>query len=353
MRALGKRILQSLLSGDVVRALRGGEDVYFFMAGLRYLRALEKFIFGDTNFGYLTLLLMFTLVVFQIFQRFVGTSWALFVAALFVTPLGAPFALGLPAYGTVASMGFPDPIGVLVFLVGLLLIIGRSPTPASLPSVSRGFSGGLLLAFAVILRPNLLPMATIVIAAAAAGVAWQRRGWQAAILLASFAPVGLLALHNWVFAGVFVPFTSSPYIGQLYKTPPATYLHALWDILRLDFTDGHLQQIDAQLKDWIKGPAQKKVFGFLHAFQILILLYVVLLGKRYDAWLRQLGLAAMAGHAVALTYVNTPRYHWLTWLLTSLVGLAWLREDGAAAFGRMFPALSERWRANARGRLMS
>src|SRR5262249_44719160 len=54
---LARSMLRQLLAGDVGGALEGGESVFFFTPGMRYLRAAEHLIFGETYFGYLSLML--------------------------------------------------------------------------------------------------------------------------------------------------------------------------------------------------------------------------------------------------------------------------------------------------------
>jgi hypothetical protein len=42
---------RGIAHGDIAAALRGEENIFYFVPGFRYLRALEKFIFGDTEFA--------------------------------------------------------------------------------------------------------------------------------------------------------------------------------------------------------------------------------------------------------------------------------------------------------------
>ena len=65
-----RRIVRHLLSGDFAAALKGEENVYYFSPGLRYFRVLERFLFGDTFLGYLSMILAFPLLVFALFRRF-------------------------------------------------------------------------------------------------------------------------------------------------------------------------------------------------------------------------------------------------------------------------------------------
>ena len=56
---------RSCWPATVLGALEGGEKVFYYGGpGLRYLRAFERLIFGDTFLGYLSLMLLLPLLVF-------------------------------------------------------------------------------------------------------------------------------------------------------------------------------------------------------------------------------------------------------------------------------------------------
>ena len=58
-------------------ALRGEESVFYFTPGMRYLRAFEHVIFGESYLGYLALMLLLPMLVFAVFRRFLPLRWAL------------------------------------------------------------------------------------------------------------------------------------------------------------------------------------------------------------------------------------------------------------------------------------
>ena len=59
-------------------------------------------------------------------------------------------------------------------------------------------------------------------------------------------------------------------------------------------------------------------------------------------WLRLIGAAALAQHAVALVYVASARYHFLSWFLTGLIAAVWLRQTGLPWLARRYPAFYRR-----------
>ena len=75
---VGRVILQKLLAGDFFGALEGGEKVFYYGGpGLRYFRALEHIVFGESYLGYSSLILLFPFLVRALFRRFLPEHWAL------------------------------------------------------------------------------------------------------------------------------------------------------------------------------------------------------------------------------------------------------------------------------------
>ncbi len=72
------------------------------------------------------------------------------------------------------------------------------------------------------------------------------------------------------------------------------------------------------------------------------LVYVVVAGRGLDPWLRLIGAAALAEHAVALFYAATPRYYYLSWFLTVLVVMVLLHKVGVGWFRRRYPGFCQR-----------
>ena len=90
---VAQRMLQHLLAGDVRGFLEGGEAIFYYGGpGLRYFRALEHLVFGDSYLGYLTLVLLLPFAALALFRRFLPASWALALTLMFIAvPLGELF----------------------------------------------------------------------------------------------------------------------------------------------------------------------------------------------------------------------------------------------------------------------
>jgi hypothetical protein len=338
---LGRIALHHLLAGDFWEFLRGAESVYWYAPGLRYFRALEHVIFGETYLGYLSLILMLPFIVLALFRRFLPERWSLALILLFVAvPIGVLFGTSFLQYQKWASRGFADPAAYILFLAGILPIIGTSragPDRRFIPA----FFGALLLALAIFVKPVVALAAAVLLGGAGLALLYRGAWWRLAGLTIGFLPVFSMALHNWVYGHVFLLFSSNAQEPQVLVMPPSAYLAAARDMLNLDF--GGAGRALAQIANWLSGPAESYWTIPLNAAGFVILVYVVARGSRFDPWLRLLGAAALAQHTIGLFFPgDVARYHLLTWFLTMLVVMVFLREIGMDWLRHRYPRLVAR-----------
>ena len=323
-------IVRFLLAGDIVNALRGDESVYYFSPGLRYLRAFEHFVFGETYLGYLSLILALPFLVYALFGRFLPSNWATVVTLGFVaTPIGALFGSAYLYYVKWAARGFADPCGYILLLAGMVALIPR-PDEVDRPPVAPAFFGAMLMALGTFVRPNVA-LASGVMALGAIVFAARRRAFaRAGAVLAGFATLAVSPLHNWVFGHSTVPFAASVSLPTTLVMPPSEYFKAAYDVLRLDLASDHVLAAINKIAWWLSGPGNFYFMIPVNGAAVAALVWVGFFGSRFDPWLRLIALATLLEHGTGATYANWDRYHLVTWLLTALVAIVWLRESGIA-----------------------
>jgi hypothetical protein len=340
----GRLILQKLLAGDIWGALEGGEKVFYYGGpGLRYLRAIEHVVFGESYLGYLSLVLLLPVIAYGIFRRFLPERWPLALVLLFIAvPIGTLFGTTFVQYSQWAARGFADPAAYILFFCALLPIVGATsagPNGKFLPA----FFGALLLALAIVMKPIIAPAAAVFLAGAGLAALYRCEWPRLTGLCIGFLPVFSMALHNWVFGRVFVLFSANSANADLLVMPPSAYLTALRELFTLDFSGAMLRRALTQVADWLSGPAESYWTIPLNAAGVAILLAVVLRGRSFDPWLRLIGASALAQHAVALFYTAAiARYHFLTWYLTMLVVMVWFHDVGIDWLRRRHPLVSQR-----------
>jgi hypothetical protein len=228
-------MVQQLLSGDILAALKGMEPVFYFTPGSRYLRAVEHMIFGETYLGYVSLLLWLPFLVLALFRRFLGARWGIAVALMFIAvPVGALFGSTFYLYTKHAAHGYGDPAAAILFLATLLLLIGRAPHGPG-ERFGPAFGAGLLFALALFVRPNLAIGAAILLGGAGLAALYHRQLRRLTGMCLGFVPVFGMLLHNWYFGGEFVLFSSQTTNPAAVPVPPHTYVTAFGDLLHFDF----------------------------------------------------------------------------------------------------------------------
>ena len=189
---VGRIILQKLLAGDVWGALEGGEKVFYYGGpGLRYFRALEHIVFGESYLGYLSLILLLPFLAHRLFRRFLPEPWPLALILLFVAiPLGMLFGTSFAQYVKWAARGFADPAAYILFVAGLVTVIGANvagPSGKFFPALF----GALLLALGIAMKPIIAPAAAVLLGGAGLAALIEKQ-WPRLVGLCIGSPTGVL-----------------------------------------------------------------------------------------------------------------------------------------------------------------
>jgi hypothetical protein len=322
--------------GEIVEALQGSEAVYWFTPGTRYVRMVEKLIFGDTNLLYALLVPCIPIVVFFLVRHFVGTRWAWAVTATCcVMPVGN---LSFLQYLANAKLGYGEAVAGGLFLLGLLVMLrtqaGWGGTERNLPMV---WGAGAALAASMFIRPNYA-FAVVWLGAAYTWASLRRRDVGPVVALGLGLALALwMPLHNWYYGGEFYLISES---GRTYALSLGVgdYVSAFGDLLRGRADTDAVILTSEQLKGWLWDP------GFLvrpelqslawaaHGIKLLALTvtcWVVFRGivgvLAKETALAIVAMAAICAHVPMLfTYTTHYRYAMLGWDLSLVVLIVWL-----------------------------
>ena len=319
---LGRNILVHVLSGDWKSAFRGGEDVFWNTPGFRYFRAIEKLFFGDTNFGYLAVALLFPYIVFGFLENFISKKLA-FCSTLFFMLGYLPFNilanLGVTyyIYLMVARGGWPEVLAFSAVLGGLTLALryGNSRNGGYL---WYGSLAHFLFFITVFMRPQFCVTALIAVLYFAFRAF--KRGMIKEVFFTwiAFAPVLFPLVHNYYFGGKICLFTG--FIHQSIAVPPSTYLNAGKELLSLNFSEHNFFKVIKHLKEMI-GPWYRMVFlGFVF--------YAAFPNRKVPPNVRLVAILCISLHFVNLfVFATYFRYVLLAWALTVVIVifLFWLK----------------------------
>jgi hypothetical protein len=292
--ARAREIVQDLLAGHVGVALRDSGG-----AGFPYVRALERVVFGDTNLGYLAMMLGLPFAYLALCRRFLPRQWALALTLVFIAvPVGALFGTSFLHYAKWAARGFADPAAAFAGLCGVVLMVKRRQEAEA--RFAPAFGASLLLALAVFIRPNLAPFVAIMLAGAGLA-ALAARDLRRLVGLCLGLCLGLLPLA-----------VLSPHISV---AAPSL----------------------ASLVTNLAGPSGLPFMLPLHAAMIGVLVYVAFARKGFEFWLRLMAAALLAQHIAALPFAPAPHSHFLAWLLTFVINAVWFREAAVPWLQRRWP----------------
>lgn len=238
-------MLQQLISGNYLEVLRGLEDSFYYMPGMRYLYLIELIFFGDTFYGYLLFLMFIPIIIFNFLRTIFSIKSSIILLGLFFIPWLKYFGFANVAYIKFVLTGYSETLAYGLFLLASTIIIKFNYTEL----LKKFLIANFILAIAVFLRPNLIIGSTILIFW---GI-WQLRNklpkQQIIIALSGFSPILFMLWHNIYYANEFALFTGkkSFYINLI--TPPMTYWHAFCEMLRGQL-GAAVQQVQEQLHQW-------------------------------------------------------------------------------------------------------
>lgn len=343
----GRLMALRLREGDVAGALAGAERVYWFTPGTRYVRMVEKLVFGDTNLLFALIVASLPAALFLL-VRHVGTArlaWAA-VVAFVLNPIGN---LSFLYYVNLARAGYGEAAGAALFFFGMLLLMRTQPAwGGASDRVLPVWLGGAALAGAMFIRPNF----ALAVAWLGAAYAWlsccQGRWRNFAALAAGLGLALWMPAHNWYYGGELYLVSKS---GLTVATPigPGLYGAAALDAVAGRLQSAELTQAVAQLKGALfSGPFRavggESLASVAHAIRLSGLAAAVVLALRWG-WGRLRGspvpgviaVAALAAHVPMLfVFATYDRYAVLGWDLSLLAAIAalahiWRPVDGCRA----------------------
>jgi len=200
--AFARSVLWDARRGDVKEALRGSEDVYVYMPGMRYLEATTLAIFGDSEFGPILFASLTVVGLFYFIATFANAATALVLCAAFLCGpklLTQPFLLDLDIWLHVYFGHWADGAAALAFLTGSAILV-RLADGRIVPTFGALVVPGILVSVAVFLRANFGLAAGAVMVCSLWHLRPVLRPSRLAVVAAGFAFLGTAALHNWLFS---------------------------------------------------------------------------------------------------------------------------------------------------------
>ncbi len=337
----GRIAAMHLSRWEIVEALKGSEPLFWFQPGLRYFRMVEKVIFGDTYHLYALACASMPILIFFLIRHFTTARWAWLATAAFCTMVVGGFSL--LQYVRFAKLGYGEPIGVVLFLFGLLVLLRSEPRWGGQQSTPRHlWLGGLAFALSVFIRPNYI-LAVAWISAAYAWASWRRNDVATiAALAAGLAFTAVMPLHNWYYGGEFILLSKSGSTSAAMAFGVGDYVRALGELVTGRIGEGStFAVLFAKLRLWLFDPGANlhtslgTVTRWLHPVKLFALAVTIWVAarslSRRPAAPMGLAIVAMAALLslvpVLFSSFTTFRYTMFGWDLSLMVTIVWVARS--------------------------
>ena len=303
--SFGKDIFTNFANGNLIEALRGNEDVYYFMPGMRYFLFLEKLLFGN-NFYLIYLIMIFLpLSIYYFLNIFFKNNISLVITVLFLF-------LNIPHLGFGSSIYYKSlltlyPEGVMFFflIIGIINIFNKN-----------FLLGALFLSFAIFLRPNFLLFVFLTFFIHLLILFRQNKIKDVIKLIIGISFVLLIPLHNYAFKkDNFYVLTSSSNINS-------NKVLSFNDYSNILYTKKISTSVVNHLKNFINTGINKK-YVFLINFILLINLIIFFLFKINKFKIEeQIFLSSTIVQIFpSFFFINTGRFAIVVWFLIFISNL--------------------------------
>ena len=310
----GREILEALSRGDIMDALRGGESIYYFMPGLRYLKALEKILVGESFLGLVCLASLMGFFIYQTLRHFLSqkAAWWGFILFCFF-PIFERFGFAGYLYAQKIFSGHGEPIAILMFFMGThFMMKGHKKSPGK-PLV---LLSALAFSLSAFIRPSyLVPIGFFT------GVYWVqdllkaksfKASLRATVPYCGYATLLIMPLHNFVFGDSLTLTTSAALHPVNLHVTLTDYGAFFRDLITCQTDSLAVQKVLKHLDDWN---------GLSDSYRFLPLFYVLIhaFKKTTPIAVRAISLSALSSHILLLFYIAVGRYAYLAWMLTLIV----------------------------------
>lgn len=303
----GKDILENLLNKNFYLFFQGGENIFYFMPGLRYFSSFNNLLFGETSYGYLISCTFIPLLIFKIFEIIINKKIAfyLFISFIFL-PIFENMGFGYFNYVWQYARHHAETLAILFLLYAFYLIIiynkNNNINCASLLI-------GILLSLSVFLRPNFFPTSIIFLFLIIYLLFKNDKKIKIFSSISGYSLILICLIHNYYFGNSIVFFTQA---AVNFKLDFLSLLNAMMAFVMFDFENNNLVILKSQLIDW--NPLYN-----LHRVIILLFITFTIFFKKNGIIYYALFLSLISQHGVLLLSHPSSRYAYLAWLITFIL----------------------------------
>ena len=306
-----REMVESLSHHDIIGWLRGNENIFYMMPGMRYLLGITMPFFGESIFGLLLIISLTPITIRSLLKKLFNKKWQIIMfICFFIIPIFEAFGFYQIYLAKYTIEGFGAGIAISTLIAAFALLWKRDNiiyTNRDLLII------GFLLAVAISLRPNFLPFVAVLFTGLSLYFIYNKRIQKVIALGIGFSPILLITYHNYFFGNVFVPLTNSATIGNNMRNGPEKWNNCLSSL------SDSCNQVIHHLSIWV---------SYTEPWYIIILLCLIFIifNKKMNIIEKILAVSLIAGHLVFLFYEGVARYSHGIWLLSFILCLPVLKN---------------------------
>lgn len=296
-------IVKHMYNLEFRELLKGGENIFYFMPGLRYLLAINKIIFGSTAFGYILLTILMPIFLYKLFKNLISEKIAFYLILSFLfIPIFENLGFGYFNYIHQLVRNHAETFSITIIVLCLYKISNKNfiekLTPLSI------FFFCFLLALAVFCRPNFLPTTSLIFIYFLI-YSFNKNYKLTAAAIFGYSFISFSLFHNLYFGNQFVLFTKS------------NVHFAFNDIFQTLNLINKENIFFSQLSKW------NPIYN-LHRLLILIFIFYAFFKHQKNLFVWLMISCIFFQHLVLLLTHPDSRYAYLAWLLTFILFIYYL-----------------------------
>ena len=297
-------MLYYLKNFNILEFLRGQENIYYFMPGLRYFLAITKIIFGDTSYGYLILSFVIPISLFYFFKNIISEKIAFYLIISFtLLPIFENMGFGHYNYIHQIVRNHAETLSISI----IIFCFAKFTNPNFEDNINylKVFFYCLILAIATFCRPNFFPTTSIIFIYLFF-ITLKRSYMLSASAVLGFSFVFVSLIHNYYFGNDISLFTKSD-------------IHFVFNDA---FANLNLQKIenDFVINQFIKW---NPIYNIHRLFILIFIVYCFFRFEKNNINILLFS-STFSQHIVLLLTHPDSRYAYLAWLLTFILFVNYL-----------------------------
>ncbi len=300
----GLQIIKNFYNFDIVNALKGGEDVFYFMPGLRYFIAISKIFNGDTSYAYLIIGILLPIFLYNFLKNLISKKIAFVsvVSFLFI-PIFENIGFGHFNYIHQIMRNHAETLSITIIIYTLSRLSNRDFFQNI--NFYELFFITFILAFASFCRPNFFPTTSLIVIYLFYNLLFQKRFYL------------ILSLSGYLF--IFSGLLHNIYYGNDISLFTQSNLHFINNITYQKLNINNLEDnlFLMQILKW--NPLYN-----LHRLIILFFVIYCFIKFEKNSFIFLVFSIVISQHIVLLITHPDSRYAYLAWFITFILFLNYL-----------------------------